>query len=267
MVKVGQLRYIQSTFENVDFKNPDEFVFLFLSFLQKINCVFIGKIFLPILKNYPFYYYLLARTKYYDEIFSNAIDQGYSTIVNIGCGLDTRAIRFNDMLVQKNVRVFEFDVPKVLKQKQVSIGELGSPKFVEYLPIDINNKYWSELEALMINSRMERMLVLMEGVSPYICGDAFCQFLRFLSFSLSAGSKVCYDYKNLGANDRFGSPSNRRKTFRLQNSYYEVEAFHKKCNFELIHFESSVELSTRMLSGLKTSKINFTEDSLIQILV
>ena len=42
------------------------------------------------------YEYVIARTKYIDEIFQNGIQNNFSQILIFGAGFDSRGIRFSD---------------------------------------------------------------------------------------------------------------------------------------------------------------------------
>ena len=67
MMKVGQLRYIQAFYEEDGWRNPDTFVRHLLTPLQRAECALRGWLGPRRLqKNNPFYFYLLARTLYYD---------------------------------------------------------------------------------------------------------------------------------------------------------------------------------------------------------
>ncbi len=50
-----------------------------------------------------FNYYVLSRTRYYDDVYRSAVADGITQIVNIGAGSDTRAYRFADELKKSGV--------------------------------------------------------------------------------------------------------------------------------------------------------------------
>ena len=109
LVNVGQLRYIQALCEPADSRNPDALVGAFLSPGQRLACRLRGALFLRRLRANPFYHYLLARTRHYDELFLDAVRDSVACIVNIGCGSDTRAYRFARLLEAKGITVLECD--------------------------------------------------------------------------------------------------------------------------------------------------------------
>jgi O-methyltransferase involved in polyketide biosynthesis len=94
----------------------------------------------------PFYYLLLARTKHYDQIFTEAIFDDTTAIINIGCGLDTRAHRFCAELNGRNMRVFECDQGQTIFIKEKLAKQRWCVDHIRYLSIDLNNaNTWTEL--------------------------------------------------------------------------------------------------------------------------
>ena len=102
---VAEWRYIQSIHETAELQNPDTFVRHFLPTLRRWRCVWLGQSKLAILRSNPFYFYLVARTKYYDGLFLDAISDKVRYIINIGCGSDTRSYRFEHIMKQHGVKV------------------------------------------------------------------------------------------------------------------------------------------------------------------
>ena len=92
MVTVGQLRHIQSRYEVAEYRNPDTVVYDFLTIPQRLGSMIRGTFLLPKIRSNPFYYYVVSRTKYYDQVFLDAIENSVDFIINIGSGIDTRPI-------------------------------------------------------------------------------------------------------------------------------------------------------------------------------
>ena len=91
---VAQMRFVQSRFEKGRLRGPDDEVRKFMSPTELATGLARGAFFLRRFRQRPFYYYLVARTLYFDELYSRAAAQGFSAIWNVGCGTDTRAFRF-----------------------------------------------------------------------------------------------------------------------------------------------------------------------------
>jgi methyltransferase (TIGR00027 family) len=266
-LSVGRLRYIQSVRESAERRNPDTLVRYFLPVRERWRSAWLGRQALAQLRALPFYYYLVARTKYYDSIFTGAVAEGVRRIINVGCGSDTRAHRFERELRRDGVGVLECDQPEAIHAKQETVKRWGAD-YVEYLPLDLNADGWPKLEAWLRANGGAKVLVLMEGVSPYIDDTSFRRFLSLLSNALPPGSQVAYDFKLRGADDAFGRAGRTRIPFRLSAVKDEVAAFHEDLGFRLEHMELSSELSERLLPGLgRSAAAVFREDGLVRLTV
>jgi methyltransferase (TIGR00027 family) len=264
-LKVAERRYIQSIHERSHLQNPDRLVGQFLPLLRRLRCRWLSRSALAALQADSLYYYLLARTRYYDSVFLDAIGDNVHYIINIGCGTDTRAHRFEQVLKQKDVKVLECDQPKAIQIKQGLAKRVGSNGHVTYLSVDLNDNIWAAFEDWLEKHKMVKALVFMEGVSPYIKSEKFKEFLVLLAKNLSSGSRVAYDFKLRGFDefDRAGRP---QRLFRLGERKEELAAFHEEIGYQLDHMEGSADLTTRLLGGVSMSRGHlFKEDVLIQL--
>src|SRR4051812_38238010 len=168
LIEVAVLRYIQSLHEQRELQNPDWLVGQFLPLLRRWRCQWRSQKSMASLQIQPFYYYLLARTRYYDMVFLNAVAAHVQYIINVGCGTDTRAHRFKDALKRNGVRVVECDLAKAIQIKEGMAKRFGDCDHIKYVSIDLNDDTWPDLEDWLAKNHMAKALVLMEGVSPYI---------------------------------------------------------------------------------------------------
>ena len=262
MMSVAELRYIQAHLEKPAYRNPDQFVGAFLSVRARLRCLLRGTVFLSRVRANPFYPYVLARTKHYDQVFAGALDAGVRCIVNIGCGSDTRAHRFARTLADKGVTVVECDQQQAIRVKR-EIAERAWPQDrVEYMALDLNDGAWPEFEKLLSAHEGARILVMLEGVSPYISTTTFEAFLRLLATRLAAGSRLAYDFKLAGVAEDFGRSARSDKPFRLPGNSAEVAAYHQALGYRMVSFASSAELSRR---SMPDSKAVFEEDALVEL--
>ncbi|MCP4606012.1 MAG: hypothetical protein GY847_36780, partial [Proteobacteria bacterium] len=68
-------------------------------------------------KNSPgTYEYIIARTRFFDEIFVRAAKEKSPQIVFLGAGYDTRAIRFRNLT--KDTVIYELDAPSTQNEKK-----------------------------------------------------------------------------------------------------------------------------------------------------
>jgi methyltransferase (TIGR00027 family) len=262
MMSVGELRYIQSHFEKGEDRNPDSAVGMFLPLSKRIRCVLRGTVFLARVRSNPFYYYVNARTKYYDEVFLDAIRSSFKHIINLGCGSDTRAYRFADLLREKGIVVLECDQGEAIRAKEHIARRKSSTTQVRYLSIDLDVGNWPSLAGYLDDNAKGSMLVMLEGVSPYIGEASFKTFLQLLAHKLHPGSVVAYDFKLRGVADEFGGSNKAQPRFRLPGDEPEVAAFHRAIGLELKHMELSTGLLQRFHPGAATS---FQEDCLVRL--
>jgi methyltransferase (TIGR00027 family) len=255
LVNVGKLRYIQAHCEPADSRNPDALVGALLSPGQRLACRIRGALFLPRLRANPFYHYLIARTRYYDQLFLDAVRDSVTCIVNIGCGSDTRSYRFAHLLEPKGIMVLECDQPQAIGAKREMAARRWSPRHVRYVPLDLNNGSTAVLDELPPG----RAFVMMEGVSPYIARAQFDGFLRLLRARLRPGSGLAYDFKLQGRAQDFGRSAAAPQPFRLTGERDAVAAYHQGLGFQLQRLESSASLTRRLLP---TAPRLFEEDCL-----
>ena len=246
MVNVGELRYIQARCESAPRRNPDALAGAFLPLARRLACLLHGTLFMPRLRARPFYNYLLARTKYYDQVFLDAVAAGVGCIVNIGCGGDTRAYRFAPLLRRRGVRVIECDQPAAIRAKR-RIAERRLPtEHVHYVELDLETRGWTGLAPLLA---AQPTLVMLEGVSPYVSTAAFEAFLRFLAATLGAASTLAYDYKIVDTEEEPGRRAPVERPFRLPAERSAVAAYHAALGLQVRHMELSSELSRRLVPG------------------
>jgi methyltransferase (TIGR00027 family) len=261
-LSVAESRYIQSLHEISELRNPDRLVGQFLPLFRRWRCRWLGHRKIALLRATPFYYYLVARTRYYDKIFLDAIADHVQFIINVGCGVDTRAYRFEHVLRQKGVKVLECDQPQAIQVKQGIAKRVGRGGHVVYVSIDLNDDTWQDFENWLVKNNTAKALVLIEGVSPYVNTDTFRGFLSFLAKNLLSGSRVAYDFKLRGIADEFGRVGRTQRPFRLEGGRAEITAFHEQLGFRLEHFERSADLTVRLL---KQNFLFFVEDALVQL--
>src|SRR5882762_319698 len=134
---VAHLRHIQSIHESPARRNPDNLVRYFLPMLERSRGASIGQYKLTQLRADPFYYFLVARTKYYDQVLIEAVSDGVQRILSVGCGSDTRAYRFKDLLCSKRVSVLECDLAEAIRERQRLVKRWNDLHHVRHMAIDL----------------------------------------------------------------------------------------------------------------------------------
>jgi len=263
---VARLRYIQSIHEPPERRNPDTLVRKFLPLVSRWRATWLSREELSKFRADPFYYYLIARTRHYDEVFVEALSAGVQRIVSIGCGSDTRPYRFEASLRSKSVKVLECDQQEAIQLKRSMVRRWPGAEQVEYMSIDLNDGTWPELSRRLGDQKGAKTLVMLEGVSPYVDETHFGRFLTLLGTELRSGSHVAYDFKLRGVKEDFGRVGRTQRPFRLPPDRAELEGFHIEHRLRLTSFELSSELCDRLLPGAAKSAVSpFTEDGLVRL--
>jgi methyltransferase (TIGR00027 family) len=261
MMTVGELRYIQARFEKGSRQNPDKAVGAFLPLWTRIVCTIRGLLLLHKVRAQRFYDYVNARTRYYDDIFLAAARGSFRSIVNVGCGSDTRAHRFGDVIKAQGLKILECDQAEAIRTRERLAKRKWPEDAIQYLALDLEDGQWPKLQAFLTANREGRTLVMMEGVSPYVGENAFRTFLVFLAQGLLPGSVVAYDFKLRGVADDFGDRPQAEKRFRLPAERDEVQSYHQALGFDLAQFDLSADLSRMFQPDAE----QFEEDGLVKL--
>lgn len=140
------------------------------------------------------YEYTIARTRYIDAVFKEALTRGFDQILIFGAGFDTRALRFQTAV--GNTKVFELDAPTTQGAKLARYEGLGVPvpPNVEFIPIDFDREpLTAKLEQAGF-SRTGRSLFILEGLLMYLQPESVDETFRVIDRYAGAGSEVVFDY-------------------------------------------------------------------------
>ena len=259
---VSTIRYMQNRFESPEARNPDDSAGLFLSAWSRTRSAIKFAGLANFIRKNPWYWYVLARTFYYDDLFLSAVFSRFSGIVNIGCGADSRSLRFRRFIDARNISVAELDQPEAIRQKQRTVPAHLLPRAFQFGAIDLNTGSFDAISAALSCFEAGPVLIMMEGVSPYIDSEQFRALLVFLAGELPYGSILAYDYKISGVNDGFGKRTMSATGFRLSDSADEVYAYHEDCGLTTLELTRSRELC----AGVSPAAVHpFCEDSLLKL--
>lgn len=109
-----------------------------------------------------------VRTLIIDEYIALALSEGVDTILNLGAGLDTRPYR---MALPESLTWIEADYPHVIEYKNnLLIGERIACR-LESVKIDLADLSARRGLFAAVNARAQRLMILTEGVVPYLSND------------------------------------------------------------------------------------------------
>lgn len=164
----------------------------FVKFLFKTSPI--GKYLLK--RFYPagMYEYVIARTKFIDGEFRNALQEGVEQVLILGAGFDSRGIRFQDS--SKNAMVFELDAPVTQTAKVGRYMEKGIkiPGNMVFVPIDFDKQ--SMTERLMESGfkKDRKSLFLLEGLTMYLQPESVDKTFKIIQEFAGIGSKIVFDH-------------------------------------------------------------------------
>jgi len=217
------------------------------------------------------YEYVIARTRYIDNIFKESIENGIDQILIFGAGFDSRAIRF----AEKNMKtkIYELDSlhTQTAKIKQYRKRGISIPKNTIFIPIDFNVDSLSEKLELNGFESNKTTLFILEGIIMYLNKEAADELFKWIYELAVPESRVIFDYIYASVlrreNIYYGEKSIYRRVNSVQEPWLfgiekgEMEAFLKNYNFKLIQNLDSEDLEKMFFrdeDGNILAKINGT---------
>jgi methyltransferase (TIGR00027 family) len=135
--------------------------------------------------------FLVARSRYAEDMLARAVQHGVTQYVLLGAGLDTFAHRNP----YPHLRVFEVDHPATQQWKHELLltNDLPTPANLIYAPVDFERQSLAQqLHAAGFNPAAPTFFAWL-GVVPYLTLEAFRSTLAFIAAQPS-GSGVVFDY-------------------------------------------------------------------------
>ena len=140
------------------------------------------------------YEYVIARTKYIDAVFKQALADQFDQVLIFGAGFDTRAIRFQNEM--GSTRVFELDVPVTQQAKigQCQKRRVAVPPNLKFIAIDFDK------ESLPVKldeagfCKQRRSLFILEGLVMYLQPESVHETFQTIQDYAGKGSRVVFDY-------------------------------------------------------------------------
>jgi methyltransferase (TIGR00027 family) len=166
------------------------------------------------------------RTVIIDDLIRDAIGRGVDTVLNLGAGLDTRPYRLD---LPENLRWIEVDFPQVISYKTMRLGGEPPKCDLERIGLDLANVEDRERIFSSIAAKAKNVLVLTEGVVPYLVPESVAELAtdlfaqrNFRYWITDYFSPTYFEYyhragmaKKLGRNAPFRFfPENWEKFFR-----------------------------------------------------
>jgi len=141
------------------------------------------------------YYYVIARTAYFDQIFLDGLKNAVPQILILGAGYDSRAYRYENLF--GDTKIFEIDASYTQKDK-IALLRQNHIDFhhVRFVPIDFEK---DDLAKTLLQNGFEeqkRSLFLWEGVTLYLTREAMRRTLGSIASVAKDQSVLAFDYLN-----------------------------------------------------------------------
>ncbi len=135
--------------------------------------------------------FLVARSRYAEDLLAHAVARGITQYVLLGAGLDTFAHRNP----HTHLHVFEVDHPATQQWKRELLGanEITPPQSLTYVPVDFEHQQLTAQLAAAGHDASQPTFFAWLGVVPYLTHAAFRSTLSLIASSPS-GSGVVMDY-------------------------------------------------------------------------
>jgi methyltransferase (TIGR00027 family) len=128
---------------------------------------------------------VVIRTRIIDDFILLAIGEGIDTVLNLGAGLDTRPYRMD---LPASLHWIEADYPHLIEYKESQLAHETPRCHLERVRIDLGDRPARQELFSRVNVQANRILVLTEGLVPYLSVDEAAP----LADDLRALDRVCY---------------------------------------------------------------------------
>ena len=213
------------------------------------------------------YEYIIARTLFFDEVFTQALKESIPQIVFLGAGYDSRGIRFKHL--NNSTQIIELDMAatqnrkiKCLKKNKIKI-----PEYLTFTTIDFNNQ---SLESALTSAgyqKGKRTLFIWEGVCMYLDAQSVRDTLTFIQQSSTSDSLLAFDcvvsfsdkdgHKYHGAKEmlQFMKDKHKNEPFTFSIDGKNIADFLGECGHKIVRHLNQDQIETTYLKKADGSSI------------
>ncbi len=211
---------------------------------------------LPVLRRYPrnaTFSFLAARTRFFDDAVTSALDAGITQVVIVGAGYDSRAWR----LAGDGVRCFEVDHPATQTEKRRRAPAGPGPVFIA---CDlVHGDVVLALTACGFDTGARTVFVV-EGLTMYLTEEVLNALFTALARTSAAGSRLAANFTGDGGGSvstlsRAVAWAKRAQWSRGGEPTYEwvrpdaLSDFMSTCGWSVTETILGPELAERYLTG------------------
>lgn len=135
----------------------------------------------------------LARAAYCERVLLHEVALGSTQYVILGAGLDTFALRYQEL--KDSLNIIEVDTPATqqFKRSRLSSAKLHIPSNLHFVAMDLTDK--DSLPTLVTEElSSEKSFLSLLGVSFYLTKEDMSRLLQVLFTNLPTGSSIVLDY-------------------------------------------------------------------------
>jgi len=236
-----------------------------------IRIPFAGRIMLRVFAAKGIYEYVIARTKYIDSVFRQALSERFNQILLFGAGFDTRALRFQQEARQ--TRIFELDAPSTQQAKihQYRKRHLSIPSNLVFIAIDFDREFLLDKLDIAGFHRNHRSLFILEGLLMYLEPESVHKTFQTIEQYAGDGSRLVFDYLKAsvlrhetplyGQSKIAQSVSKAGEQWRFGIEPDEIEQFLTAYGFEVSDHKCAQELEAlyfKDTDGRRIGRVNGT---------
>lgn len=205
------------------------------------------------------YEYVIARTKYFDELFRQCLNDGFTQIVLLGAGYDSRAYRYADQSC--NAVVYEVDAPATQQEKRRILldSKVPIPVNTRYIPVDFEDDDLFEKLAEAGYNEDVATLFIWEGVTFYICPKAVDGMLKAINNHAASGSLLGFDFQHTDHKQGLIDTQIKDEQIKFGMDAVTCAGYLKKFGFSLREKLDAQSMESRYLTtsaGIRFGKIN-----------
>lgn len=138
------------------------------------------------------YPYVIARTKYLDDIVQKMLEEGVRQVVIMGAGFDSRGIRFS----REKVKFFEIDTrhTQEAKLKQYKKRNITKPADNILIPVNFEKENPGDKLLEYGFEKDIRTLFILEGITMYLSVEAIEDIFSLVREFSGPDSLIVFDY-------------------------------------------------------------------------
>jgi methyltransferase (TIGR00027 family) len=220
---------------------------------------------------YGMYEYVIARTRYFDNLVERCLTSGFDQIVILGAGFDSRSLRFAPL--SGKARIFEIDAPatQAAKLKQYRIRKIKVPGSAVFVAMDFEKQ---SLKDTLIDAGFApslRSLFLMEGLTMYLEAEAVDATLAAITDLSSKDSEFAFDFVRASVINGKGLYRGEREVLERMARAGErwifglemdtVATFLAERGFNVVELLDSLALEKRFFESFSADPINMMSET------